>query len=54
MASLTEYGLLLIGAVLGIVIGYLLGGNKDNGQEIRSELREMNKDNRENIQQTVC
>ena len=53
MASLTEYGLLLIGAVLGIVIGYLLGGNKDNGQEIRSELREMNKDNRENIQQTV-
>ena len=53
MASLTEYGLLLIGAVLGIVIGYLLGGNKDNGQEIRSELREMNKDSRENIQQTV-
>ena len=53
MASLTEYGLLLIGAVLGLVIGYLLGGNKDNGQEIRSELREMNKDNRENIQQTV-
>lgn len=53
MAGLTEYGLLLIGAVLGIVIGYLLGGNKDNGQEIRSELREMNKDSRENIQQTV-
>ena len=53
MASLTEYGLLLIGAVLGLVIGYLLGGNKDNGQEIRSELREMNKDNRETIQQTV-
>jgi len=53
MASVTEYGLLLIGAVLGIVIGYLLGGNKDNGQEIRSELREMNKDSRENIQQTV-
>ena len=53
MASLTEYGLLLIGAVLGIVIGYLLGGNKDNSQEIRSELREMNKDSRENIQQTV-
>ena len=53
MASLTEYGLLLIGAVLGIVIGYLIGGNKDNGQEIRSELREMNKDSRENIQQTV-
>ena len=53
MASLTEYGLLVIGAVLGIVIGYLLGGNKDNGQEIRSELREMNKDSRENIQQTV-
>jgi len=53
MAGVTEYGLLLIGAVLGIVIGYLLGGNKDNSQEIRSELREMNKDSRENIQQTV-
>jgi len=53
MTGVTEYGLLLIGAVLGIVIGYLLGGNKDNSQEIRSELREMNKDSRENIQQTV-
>jgi len=53
MASLTEYGLLLVGAVLGIVIGYLLGRNRENGQEIRSELREMNKDSRENIQQTV-
>ena len=53
MAGLLEYGLVIIGAVLGIVIGYLLGGNKDSGQEIRSELREMNKDSRENIQQTV-
>lgn len=53
MASLTEYGLLLVGAVLGIVIGYLLGGNRENGQEIRSELRAMNKDSRENIQHTV-
>ena len=53
MAGLLEYGLVTIGAVLGIVIGYLLGGYKDSGQEIRSELREMNKDSRENIQQTV-
>jgi DNA recombination protein RmuC len=53
MASVTEYGLLLVGTVLGIVIGYLLGGNKENGQEIRSELRAMNKDSRENIQHTV-
>jgi DNA recombination protein RmuC len=53
MASVTEYGLLLVGTVLGIVIGYLLGGNKENSQEIRSELRAMNKDSRENIQHTV-
>ena len=53
MASLVEFGLVIIGAVLGIIIGYLLGGNKDNSSEVRSELREMNRDNRDSIQQTV-
>tara|TARA_B100001109_G_scaffold8861_1_gene6716 strand:+ start:859 stop:2028 length:1170 start_codon:yes stop_codon:yes gene_type:complete len=53
MASLVEFGLVIVGAVLGIIIGYLLGSNKDNSSEVRSELREMNRDNRDSIQQTV-
>jgi len=53
MASLVEFGLVIFGAVLGIIIGYLLGSNKDNSSEVRSELREMNRDNRDSIQQTV-
>ena len=53
MASLVEFGLVIVGAVLGIIIGYLLGNNKDNSSEVRSELREMNRDSRDSIQQTV-
>ena len=53
MASLLEYGLVIIGAILGVVIGYLLGGNKDSSTQVRSELREMNRDTRDSIQQTV-
>tara|TARA_B100001564_G_scaffold356828_1_gene371779 strand:- start:864 stop:2027 length:1164 start_codon:yes stop_codon:yes gene_type:complete len=53
MADMLELGLVLLGAILGIVIGYLLGSKKDNGSEVRSELREMSRDTRDSIQQTV-
>jgi len=53
MASLVEFGLVIVGAVLGIIIGYLLGNNKDNSSEVRSELREMSRDTRDTIRQTV-